>query len=433
MSKDVHHGYPHSYYAATRNLDLTFPVLASNINADVCVVGGGFSGLATTLFLRESGLDVVLLESNLIGWGASGRNGGQVVAGYGEDTEEVVSRVHGSSAGHRAYALGFATIDLLKTVIDRYEIECDLTWGYTRAAITGRQVDYLRSIVKDLEQRKPDILGDLFEGANVERLVGSSAYRAALHTKGEGHLHPLNLALGEANAIQGLGGQIFEQSTVTGIEHSANGKAATVKTVGGQVRADTLVLCGNAYLEKLEPRLQQTLIPGYSAIIATEPLAANVRARLIPHNAAVSDMRSVLDYYRFSADGRMLWGGLGHWSGADSANPEPLLRKRMTKIFPELAQVRIAYQWSGRIGISANLNPQIGRLAPNVYYAQAYSGHGVASTHLSGRMIADAITGQSDDFEMFASIGHQRIPNFDLIHKLARAWGMNSRRVIEWF
>ena len=433
MSKDAHHGYPHSYYAATRNLDPTFPALASDINADVCVVGGGFSGLATTLFLRESGLDVVLLESNLIGWGASGRNGGQVVAGYGEDTEEVVSRVHGSAAGHRAYALGFTTIDLLKTVIDRYEIECDLTWGYIRAAITARQVDSLRSIAKDLEQRKPDFLGDLFEGANVERLVGSCAYRAALYTKGEGHLHPLNLALGEANAIQGLGGQIFEQSAATDIQRSKNGQTVTVKTAGGQVRAGTLVLCGNAYLEKLEPRLQQTLIPGYSAIIATEPLGADIRARLIPHNAAVSDMRSVLDYYRFSADGRMLWGGLGHWSGADNANPEPQLRKRMTKIFPELAQTRTEYQWSGRIGISANLNPQIGRLAANVYYAQAYSGHGVASTHLSGRIIADAIVGQSEDFEMFASIKHQRVPNIDLVHKLARAWGMNSRRVIEWF
>ena len=433
MRINARHAYPQSYYAATRNLDLAFPALASDINADVCVVGGGFSGLATALFLSEAGLDVALLESNLVGWGASGRNGGQVVAGYGEDTEAVVARAHGSSAGHRAYALGFTTIDLLKTVIDRYEIDCDMTWGYIRAAVTGRQVNHLKSIVKDLEQRKPEFPGDLFEGAEVERLVGSSAYRAALYTKNEGHLHPLNLALGEANAIRGLGGKIFEESRVTDIGYSANGQAITVKTAGGQVRADTLVLCGNAYLEKLAPRLQQTLIPGYSAIIATEPLSADVRSRLIPHNAAVSDMRTVLDYYRFSADGRMLWGGLSHWSGADSANPEPLLRKRMTRIFPQLAQARTEYQWSGRIGISVNLNPQIGRLAPNVYYAQAYSGHGVASTHLSGRMIADVITGNSDDFEMFASIRHQRVPNNYLVHKLARAWGMNSRRIIEWF
>ena len=433
MRINARHAYPQSYYAATRNLDLAFPALASDINADVCVVGGGFSGLATALFLSEAGLDVALLESNLVGWGASGRNGGQVVAGYGEDTEAVVARAHGSSAGHRAYALGFSTIDLLKTVIDRYEIDCDMTWGYIRAAVTGRQVTHLKSIVKDLVQRKPEFPGDLFEGAEVERLVGSSAYRAALYTKNEGHLHPLNLALGEANAIRDLGGKIFEQSRVTDIGYGANGQAITVKTAGGQVRADTLVLCGNAYLEKLAPRLQQTLIPGYSAIIATEPLAADIRCRLIPHNAAVSDMRTVLDYYRFSADGRMLWGGLSHWSGADSANPEPLLRKRMTRIFPQLAQARTEYQWSGRIGISVNLNPQIGRLAPNVYYAQAYSGHGVASTHLSGRMIADAITGNSDDFEMFASIRHRRVPNNYLVHKLARAWGMNSRRIIEWF
>ena len=175
MSNDFNHGYPDSYYAATRNLELKFPALASDINADVCVVGGGFSGLATTLYLRECGLDVVLLESSLIGWGASGRNGGQIVAGYGEDTEEVVSRVHGSSAGHRAYALGFTTIDLLKSVIDRYQIDCDLTWGYIRAAITSRQVGHLKSIAKDLQQRKPDYLGDLLEEADVERLVGTSA------------------------------------------------------------------------------------------------------------------------------------------------------------------------------------------------------------------------------------------------------------------
>jgi gamma-glutamylputrescine oxidase len=433
MNDAVNHGYPDSWYAATLNLDLTFPALASDIKADVCIVGGGFSGLATALFLRESGLDVVLLESSLVGWGASGRNGGQVVSGYGEDSEDVVARVHGAAAGHRAYELGYTAIDLVKNVINRYSIECDLTWGYIRAAVTARQAEHLQSIAAALGQRQPDNAGELLADTDVARLVGSSAYRAALYTKNEGHLHPLNLAMGEANAIQGLGGRIFERSAVTDIHYSASGGPITVKTTGAKVVADTLVLCGNAYLGKLESRLQQTLIPGYSAIIATEPLPDDVRARLIPHNAAVSDIRTVLDYYRFSADGRMLWGGLCHWSGADSADPRPLLRKRMTKIFPELAQARIDYQWSGRIGISANLNPQIGRLAPNVYYAQAYSGHGIASTHLSGRMIADAITGGSDDFDMFASIRHRRVPNIDLIHKLARAWGMNSRRVIEWF
>lgn len=157
-------------------------------------VGGGFSGLATTLYLRESGLDFVLLESNLIGWGASGRNGGQVVSGYGENTEEVVSCVHGSSAGQRAYDLGYTTIDLLKEVIDRYDIDCDLTWGYVRAAITRRQVELLKLIAKDLEHRKPNKPGQFLENSKVKSLIGTSAYRAALCTGNEGHLHPLNLA-----------------------------------------------------------------------------------------------------------------------------------------------------------------------------------------------------------------------------------------------
>ena len=424
--------YPDSYYAATRNRKTRFPPLSATTSADVCVIGGGFSGLATALFLCEQGLDVVLLEARRIGWGASGRNGGQLVSGYGEETETVVAAALGTDAGQRAYRLGYRGIELIADLVERYQIDCDLVWGYLRTAITHRQAVNLRNYAAELQSRWPEMSFDYRENDEVRQWVGSPAYRAVLYTQNEGHLHPLNLALGEAGAIQNLGGRLHEQTPATRIRIGEGNRASTVSTPNGEVRADRLVLCGNAYLDRLEPRLRRTLIPGYSAIIASEPLTSDTRARLLPGNTAVSDLRTVLDYYRFSADGRLLWGGLGHWSGADSDNPAPLLRKRMTKIFAELADVRIDYQWSGRIGISVNVNPQIGRLAANVYYAQAYSGHGVASSHLSGRMICDAIRGQSDEFEMFAALPHRRIPDNGLVHRLARAWGMNSRRLIEW-
>lgn len=436
--------YPASWYAATRKIHTNYPILDEPVSADVCVVGAGFSGLATAIYLAEQGIDVVVVEANRVGWGASGRNGGQIVRGYGEDTPALVARTLGEKlggklgddAGERARQLGYTCLDLLGDMIAKYQIDCDPVKGYVRLAMTRRQADHLRATAGELERHKAPGEVRFLEQADLGAIVGSDAYHAGLYTGSEGHLHPLNLALGEAQALDGLGGRIYEQSAATHIQYDQTGGPVRITTQNGTESADTLVLCGNAYLEKLEPRLCPTLVPGYSGIIATEPMAADIVKRIMPHPVACSDMRTVMDYYRLTPDGRLLWGGLAHWTGDDSEDPTALLRKRMVKIFPELAGVGIDYTWTGRIGISANLNPQIGRLAPNVYYAQAYSGHGVASTHLSGRMICDAITGRAEgakDFDMFASLNHLAIPANPLIRKLARAWVMNSRRVMEWF
>ena len=259
--------YPNSYYAASRNLDLNLPTLNGAVTADVCIVGGGFSGLATALYLREQGATVALLESHRIGWGASGRNGGQIVSGYGEDTEDLVSRIHGPDAGMRAAQLEFECLRILRETIDRYHIQCDLTFGYVRAAITRRQEQRLHQMTERWQNTNTPGSIEFVDGQNVKNLVGTDTYRAAVYTDCEGHLHPLNLALGEAKAILDLGGQIFEQSPATHISYDQSGGPVTVKTPGGQVIADTLVLAGNAYLLTLEPRLQRTLIPGYTAII----------------------------------------------------------------------------------------------------------------------------------------------------------------------
>lgn len=425
--------YPASWYAATRNIHNEYPTLDEHVSADVCVIGGGFSGLSTAIYLAEQGIDVVVLETNRVGWGASGRNGGHLVRGYGENTHDLVTRQIGEEAGKRARQLGYGCLDLVRDMVARYKINCDLMNGYVRLAVTRRQVIELRATAEEWERNEAPGKGQFVEKADLNGLIGSDAYHAGLFSDADGHLHPLNLVLGEANALAGLGGRIFEHSAATDIQYDQNDGPVHVTTQRGSVKADTLVLCGNAYLEKLEPRLRSTLVPGYSGIIATEPMAASYTTRIMPNRFACSDLRTVMDYFRMTPDGRLLWGGLAHWSGDDSDNPRDLLRKRMLKIFPSLAGVAIDYSWTGRIGISANLNPQVGRLAPNVYYAQAYSGHGVASTHLSGRMIYDAIMGGSDDFEMFASLKHLAIPPFATVRRLARAWGMNSRRVMERF
>lgn len=425
--------YPASWYAATRNNHDDYPTLQEHVSTDVCIIGGGFSGLSTAIYLAEQGVDVVVLEANRVGWGASGRNGGHLVRGYGENTHNLVARKISVEAGERARQLGYQCPDLVRDLVARYEINCDLVSGYVRLAMTRRQIAHLRATAEEWERHEASGKTQFVEQADLKGLVGSDAYHAGLFSDSEGHLHPLNLVLGEARALSGLGGRIFEHSAATDIQYDQSGGPVRVSTQSGSVEAATLVLCGNAYLEKLEPKLRPTLIPGYSGIIATEPMATGYITRILPNLFACSDLRTVMDYYRMTPDGRMLWGGLAHWSGDDSADPRALLRKRMLKIFPSLAGVAIDYSWTGRIGISANLTPQIGRLAPNVYYAQAYSGHGVASTHLSGRMICDAIVSDSDDFEMFASLKHLAIPPYPPPRKLARAWGMNSRRIIDRF
>jgi gamma-glutamylputrescine oxidase len=425
--------HPDSWYAATRNLDVNYPALSEEITTNVCVVGAGFSGLATALYLAEQGTKVTLLEASKIGWGASGRNGGQLVCGYGEGTETLVTKTVGVEAGKRARQLGLECNTLVKDVIERYKIECDLTWGYLRLAMTSSQERDLRGMYADWDKR--DFPGEkkFIEKPEMADYIGSSKYCAGVYNDHDGHVHPLNLAIGEAKVLNDLGVQIFEETPALSITDATSTTKARITTPGGVINADTVVLCGNAYLDKVEPRIRWGLIPGYSCMIATEPLSEETAKRLIPHNTAVSDMRTVLDYYRLSPDNRMLWGGLGHWSGNNTDNPEPLLYARMIKIFPELKGTKVDFRWSGRIGISSNLNPQIGRLAPSTYYVQAYSGHGVAPCHLSGKMISEAILHGSEDFEMFAKLKPIKVPPIALIQQAARAWGMNSRRVVEWF
>ena len=419
-----------SYYAASSLPQPDHPVLQGEWVADVCVVGGGFSGLNTALELAERGMSVILLEAHKIGWGASGRNGGQLIRGVGHGLEQFEG-VIGKDSVRQMKLMGLEAVEIVRQRVERFNIACDLTWGYCDLANKPRDLEGFAEEADELRSLGYRHSTRLLQASEMRSVVGSDRYVGGLIDMGSGHLHPLNLALGEAAAAQQLGVQLFENSAVTHIDY---GPEVKVHTALGTVRAKSLVLGCNAYLKDLNPQLSGKVLPAGSYIIATEPLSEAQAHALLPQNMAVCDQRVALDYYRLSADRRLLFGGACHYSGRDPHDIGAYMRPKMLEVFPQLADVKIDYQWGGMIGIGANRLPQIGRLhdQPNVYYAQAYSGHGVNATHLAGKLLAEAISGQhSDGFDLFAKVPHITFPGGKYLRSPLLALGMLWHRLKE--
>lgn len=419
-----------SYYAASSLPQPDHPALQGELLADVCVVGGGFSGLNTAIELAQRGLSVVLLEARKIGWGASGRNGGQLIRGVGHGVDQF-SNVIGTDGVRQLKLMGLEAVEIVRQRVEQFQIPCDLTWGYCDLANKPRDLEGFAEDATELRELGYRHETRLLQAHEMHSVVGSTRYVGGLVDMGSGHLHPLNLALGEAAAAQQLGVKMFEQSTVTRIDY---GPEVKVHTAQGSVRAKTLVLGCNAYLNQLNPHLSGKVLPAGSYIIATEPLSEEQAHALLPQNMAVCDQRVALDYYRLSADRRLLFGGACHYSGRDPADIGAYMRPKMLEVFPQLANARIDYQWGGMIGIGANRLPQIGRLPdqPNVYYAQAYSGHGVNATHLAGKLLAEAISGQQGGgFDLFAKVPHVTFPGGKHLRSPLLALGMLWHRMKE--
>ncbi|ULT70948.1 FAD-binding oxidoreductase [Pseudomonas sp. BC42] len=419
-----------SYYAASSLPQPDYPVLAGELTADVCVVGGGFSGLNTALELAERGFSVVLLEARKIGWGASGRNGGQLIRGVGHGLEQF-TKVIGSDGVRQMKLMGLEAVDIVRQRIERLQIPCDLTWGYCDLAKKPADLEGFAADAEELRSLGYRHETRLLQADEMHSVVGSKRYVGGLIDMGSGHLHPLNLALGEARAAQQMGVQLFEHSAVTRIDY---GPEVKVHSAQGTVRAKTLVLGCNAYLNDLNPELGGKVLPAGSYIIATEPLSPAQARELLPQNMAVCDQRVALDYYRLSADRRLLFGGACHYSGRDPKDIAAYMRPKMLDVFPQLAAVKIDYQWGGMIGIGANRLPQIGRLKdqPNVYYAQAYSGHGLNATHLAGKLLGEAISGQhGGGFDLFAKVPHITFPGGKHLRSPLLALGMLWHRLKE--
>lgn len=418
--------HANSYYAATLCERTDYPALAGEVRADVAVVGAGFTGVSTALSLAERGYDVVVVEANRVGWGASGRNGGQLIDGF-VDVGKVESRL-GLAAANLAYRMGLECRDLVLERIERYGIECDLKFGFVDLALKQRDLDYFRSeIDRKIRLNYPHKM-QFVPKEEISSIVGSDRYIGGLVNSGNGHLHPLNLCIGEARAAAGLGVRIFERSAVTRIRH---GGAPVVETENGRVLAKKVVLAGNAYLGRVEPKLFGAVIPAGSYMIATERLDPALASELLPLDMAACDQRVSLDYFRLSADKRLLFGGLCNYSGRHPKDISSSLRPNMLKVFPQLAGAHIDYEWGGYIAISINRIPQLGRIAENSYYAQGYSGHGLAPSHLAGKIIADAIGSDFERFDVFERIGHLKLPGGKWFANPALALGMLYYRMKE--
>ncbi|XLY88456.1 NAD(P)/FAD-dependent oxidoreductase [Ectopseudomonas mendocina] len=419
-----------SYYAASVNRQLAYPPLGGELQVDVCIVGGGFSGLNTAIELAQKGLSVALLEARKIGWGASGRNGGQLIRGVGHDVEQFEAVV-GKDGVRQFKLMGLEAVEIVRSRVEQFRIDCDLTWGYCDLANKPAHMDGFAEDKAELESLGYRHKLRMVPQERIHEVVGSDNYHGAMIDMGSGHLHPLNLALGEAAAAQSLGVQLFEDSPVTGIDY---GSEVRVHTANGQVRAKYLVLACNAYINGLNPTLSGKVLPAGSYIIATEQLSEEQARQLIPQNMALCDQRVTVDYYRLSADRRLLFGGACHYSGRDPADIAAYMRPKMLKVFPQLANVRVDFQWGGMIGIGANRLPQIGRLKdqPNVFHAQAYAGHGVNATHLAGKLLGEAIAGQeSRGFDLFAQVPHITFPGGKHLRSPLLALGMAWHRLKE--
>ncbi len=424
--------HPRSYYAASTNRQLQLPQLQGEQQADVCVIGGGFTGLNTAIELAERGLSVVLLEARRIGWGASGRNGGQLIRGVGHDVEQFRGTV-GDEGVDALKRMGIEAVDIVRQRIEHYAIDCDLTWGYCDLATRPCHLEHLQAEYAELERLGYRHALRHFPKEELSEVIGSQHYIGALLDMGSGHLHPLNLTLGEAAAAQSLGVRLFEQSAVQRIDY---GPRITLHSGLGRVRAGHLVIACNAYLGQLEPRLAGKVLAAGSYIIATERLPETLAHELLPRNTAMCDQRVTVEYFRLSSDRRLLFGGACHYSGRDPADIGRYMRPKMLAVFPQLRDFAIDYQWGGMIGIGANRLPQIGRLPDqsNVYFAQAYAGHGLNATHLAGRLLGEAISGQlSSGFDLFAQVPHRTFPGGSRLRSPLLALGMLWHRLRDRF
>jgi gamma-glutamylputrescine oxidase len=408
-----------SYYAASVNEVTDYPVLEGAKTADICVVGGGFTGVSTALSLIERGYTVALVEANRIGWGASGRNGGQIINGI--SGLDKIKKKHGDGIADLIQNLRWRGNDIIRERIAKYDIQCDLKDGFLEVATKPSQVPWLEEYAAEREVYNTGHRYELWDRQETCDKLGTQAFHGGFVCYRDGHLHPLNLCIGEARAAHNLGAQIFEQSPMTHIEHGARPK---VHTANGYIEADSVVLAGNAYSQFEPKHLSNLVFPAGSYIIATEPLSEEVTNEINPLDVAVCDLNEVVDYFRLSADNRLLYGGACNYSGRDPASIKGYILPRLQRVYPQLKDVRIDYEWGGKIGIVLRRIPTVGRINNNVYYCQGYSGHGVCATHVMGEVMADAVAGTMERFDLFADMKHFRIPGTQWVGNQIIALGM---------
>jgi gamma-glutamylputrescine oxidase len=411
-----------SYYAATANPHGSWPRLTESIRADVCVVGGGLTGLSAALNLAERGFKVALIEANRIGWGASGRNGGQINTGLRKSPQELIARF-GKEHGKALFDLAEEARGIIWERVEKHGIACDLRHGNMLLASKPSDLAWMEEEIACFERDMNYGKAKLLDRNAIRAEIASDIYHGGIKDSGGGHLHPLNYALGLAKAAEDAGVQMFEHTAATKIDDE--GTRVTVSTAAGRVEADHVVLGCNAYLGDLAPKLAGKIMPIANFVIATEPLPEAEAKALIPSGACACDTKFVVSYYRVTADHRLLFGGGERYSTAEPGDIAGFVSPYMLDVFPQLKDRRIDYGWGGMLAITMLRLPQLGRVG-RVYYAQGYSGMGVAITGIAGKLIAEAMAGTAGRFDVFAKIPHRTFPGGTLLRHpllvLAMLW-----------
>ena len=394
-----------SYYQASAYPFPPQPRLNGDLTADICIIGAGFTGLSAALELAEAGYKVIVLEAREVGYGASGRNGGQICTGFSPGQQRIEAQL-GKEDAVKCFAIAEEAKKLIVERINKYKIDCDLKWGYLHAIPKPSQFEGLQAWKDEW-----DALGytdtQILSKVELEERLGTTIYHGALREGGAGHFHPLNYCLGLAKAAIAAGAQIFENSAVLNFEPGA---IVTARTAQGSISAKFVIIGCNAYIGKMMPKLYGRIMPVTSYIIATEPLGENRAKSLIRDNDAVANTNFIVDYFRLTKDTRLLFGGRASYSTLEPPNLGTFMRPRMLSVFPELKDVKIDHAWGGYIAITSNRIPDCGRLEPNIYYAHGYSGQGVALAGMYGKLMAECVKGQSGRFDLLARIKHLPFP-----------------------
>lgn len=414
----------HSYYEASVTRPPESQALAGRLSADVCVVGGGYAGLAAALELAERGYSVALLEARTIGWGASGRNGGQVLVGFGFTGQEALEVQLSPAEARRAWDISVTGLHLLQQQIAKYQIECEYVPGHLSLTLNKRKSRALERWIGHLAHRYNYELQPI-NHEDIGGWIASRRYHSGAFDAQSGHLHPLKYCLGLAAAAQRQGVRIFENSVA--VEISA-GPTSVVKTAQGEVACRYVVLAGNVYLAEFSrgvaPTLAKRIMPVGTYVIATEPMAKEQAESLIRNRYAAYDTNLVLDYFRVTADNRLLFGGGESYSTATPLNLKKKMRQRMLKVFPQLKQLQVPYVWGGFVDITMNQAPDFGRMGNNIYYLQGFSGHGLAMAGMAGRLVAEAVAGDAERFDLMARLKHHNFPGGELLRTPALVLGM---------
>jgi gamma-glutamylputrescine oxidase len=418
-----------SWYEASVVRPPPRPSLAERIRADVCVVGGGYAGVSAALELAGRGYSVVLLEAQRIGWGASGRNGGQAIVGFGSDGECAIEKQFSREDARRTWDVSVEALRLLRERISRYALDCDFRAGFLTLAVKPRKSNELRRWMDHvtnayeypLQWIGPDEIGGW---------LATGRFHSAVFDGTSGHLHPLKYCLGLARAAQDAGVRIHENSPVFVVERGAQ---PIVKTAQGECSCDFVVLAGNVYLgeygDDIAPEVAARIMPVGTYMIATEPMGQQRADALMRARPAASDTNFILDYFRLSADHRLLFGGGDSYSGAAPRDLIARIRSSMLTVFPQLSDLSIPHAWGGFVDITMNQAPNFGRLGSNIYYLQGFSGHGLVLAGMAGKLVAEAIAGQAERFDLFARIRHHRFPGGALMRTPALVLGMMYYRL----